>query len=569
MITILLSSLHGREGQIIQTAFEQFGYEIIDITFNFENYLKCLKVNPDIILIDITEKCEQEIKLIQNIKNHPSHSKMILLGYGPSEMELRSHSFKKDLFDFYFPRPLKFSDILRKIKELKPSEVDKIEANIQAIHEQSDVEVIRDSRILPSTKLGMIVQHATKILAFPFTLPRILAITNDPGSGAGELARMIETDPVVAAKILKTANTIFYSARDHRVTKMRDAIVRIGFEETKRVVICIEVMKLFENRQRNYGFDRKLFWLHSIAVATATEVLFSKGDYKQLAEHAFLAGLLHDLGTIILDEFLPEIFAEALEKTLSNSGCFSAVFGEEYGFFPSMITKSFMEEWNFHTIIKEGITFKGILSQKNNSASTAYHLQQVLYVAHIFVKAHQIGRSCDQIIDIIPPDIIKSIGSNIGISPQTVEQIYFKINEMCRLLNLDPSLVKSPRIIPTFDNTQKTLTFLSYPTLSFSPHLEVLKNLKYNVRTVATMEQLLDAGQNQDLLVISLMAESEEVVTECIKSINLVENSTGNCLIITNNVELALRKVNAKHISVIPSEIDARLLCKIINAYMQ
>lgn len=569
MITILLSSLQKREGQIIQTAFEQFGYEIINITLNFENYLKCLKVNPDIILIDITQKCEQEMKLIQNIKKHPSHKEVIILGYGPTDIQARSHSYNEKLFDYYFYRPLKFSKILKKIKDLKPSEVDEIEANIQAIREQSDIEVIRDTRILPSTKLGMIVQHSTKILAFPFTLPKILAITNDPGSGARELAKMVETDPVVSAKVLKTANTIFYSARDHRVIKMRDAIVRIGFEETKRVVLCIEVMKLFENKQRNYGFDRKQFWLHSIAVAIVTEVLFSKGAFKQLSEHAFLAGLLHDLGTIVLDEFLPEIFSEALEKTVSTSGSFSSTFGEEYGFFPAMITKAFMDEWNFHSIIKDSINFKGVTTDKVETSSMENQLQQALLVAHIFVKSHQIGRSCDQVIDIIPPQILKNISLNSTISQATIEQIYFKINEMCRLLNLDPSIVRKQTTTTISREVEQTITFFAYPGLSFSPHLEVVKLLEYNVRIIVSTEQLEAIGQTQNLLIIWLNTLDEENISDFLSSIDFENTVNGNCLIITKNVELVMRKVNAQHTSVIPSEIDARLLSKVIHAYMK
>lgn len=568
MITILLSSLHPREGQIIQTAFEQFGYEIVDVTLNFENYLKCLKVKPTIFLIDIVNQCEKEMKIIQSIRNQPTHKDLIFLGFGPKDIAQNSIAFKDSLLDHYFARPLKFSEILKHIKKMLPSEADEIEANVQAIREQTDVDVIRDIKILPSTKLKMIVQHSSQFLAFPFTLPKILAITNDPGSGAAELAKMIETDPVVSAKILKTANTIFYSARDHRVTKMRDAIVRIGFNETKRVIICIETMKLFEDKQRNFGFNRKLFWVHSIGVAITTELLFTKGEYRQLAEHAFLAGLLHDLGTIVLDEFLPEIFCDALEKTASVSADFSTVFGEEFGFFPYMIAKAFMEEWNFHKLITEGINYKNVVSVNDINSSTEVHLQKALYLAHMLVKSHLIGRSCDQVINEVPNHILEELKLPQGITSQMIDQIYFKVNELCRFLNIEP-IQHRPEEVTVVSDDRPVIYYFSNPGELFSPHLQHLSILPINVRRVTSLESLLQRKDEASLVVLSLDDSSDESISELLSSAEFFALSEQNCLLISSRVEYVLPKVATPHTSVIPREIDARLYGRIITAYCE
>lgn len=564
MINIIVSSSRIKETHIIHTAFEQYGYNIVSMELNYENYLKCIQIKPDIFLINIPYACEQEMKLIKTIQRMPN-SKLVIIGYGPGDITLKSRFFDRRLLTEYLTRPLKFSLLLEIIKDKFPQRVEEIEANQNALDEPADYNALKDKKLPQSVKLHIIVQHASHFIAFPFTLPKVLAITSDPMSGAGELAKTIETDPVIASQVLKTANTIFYAPSDHRITKMRDAIVRIGFNETKRLALCIEVMKLFENKQRSFGFNRTQFWLHSIATAVAVELIFGRGDFKQLSEHAFLTGLLHDFGTIVLDEFIPDIFCEVLEKTVSTSGEFSDQFEQLMGFPPSQIPQEFMRQWNFHNLIIEGMRFK--TAPITDNQSTEQRLRQALLLAHSLVKSLQIGRSCDLFINAVPSEIPEELGFMTGIPNSLIDKLYFKVRELCSFLKLAPEMVHNRYMENATSTDNPEICYFSVGKELFSPHYICIAAKPIPSRKVGALSYLKNVKSNPTLLVISLDDTSEESALAFLNSEEFNELTVGNILLITEHITAVREAVKRDQTAVIPRGVDARLFSKVLLAY--
>jgi len=149
------------------------------------------------------------------------------------------------------------------------------------------------------------------------TLPEIVQkvqriVFSDDGSAQG-LAKIIEQDPSLSAKILQVANSGFYAAGG-RITSVPMAVTRVGFNEIGQIVIAASIIKNFSNSSSL--LDYKQFWRHALtaahmAVTTAqiSRAVFSQEDRDVL----YLSGLLHDIGILIYDQFFHEEFEEILK----------------------------------------------------------------------------------------------------------------------------------------------------------------------------------------------------------------------------------------------------------------
>jgi len=140
-------------------------------------------------------------------------------------------------------------------------------------------------------------------------------------SDAGSVARMVETDPAISAKLLKAANSARFAGRAS-IGKIEDAVVRLGMRTTHHLVVTFALRELFRSpsqRMRDYMHD---LWEHSCRVGALSHVLAKKvGGFD--AEFALLAGLVHDVGSLAVLAYASEVPADELdpadlESTVQN-----------------------------------------------------------------------------------------------------------------------------------------------------------------------------------------------------------------------------------------------------------
>src|SRR6185295_7476712 len=162
-----------------------------------------------------------------------------------------------------------------------------------------------------SAELAKRVKRITDSLISLPTLPTVIAkmleLVDNPKTSASSLANLISRDQVLTAKILKLANSSFY-AFPRQIATVKLALVVLGFENVKEMALSLSVLNSFKGENNKY-FDTSLFWQHSIAVGAATRMLARETCYR-LAGEAFVAGLLHDIGKIVLNQYLPKEFGQ-------------------------------------------------------------------------------------------------------------------------------------------------------------------------------------------------------------------------------------------------------------------
>ncbi|MBN1257672.1 MAG: HDOD domain-containing protein [Planctomycetes bacterium] len=157
--------------------------------------------------------------------------------------------------------------------------------------------------------LESIIKCIDNLPTMPQVLTALLGILDDPKSSATDINEIMSRDPVLVARILKVVNSAFY-ALPNRVSSISQAIVILGFNTVKSLAISTTMIDIFSNRDERFSYEK--FWSHSVGCGTIA-MLLSKKHPGINADTAFVAGLMHDIGKLVLDQYVPDDFKGILE----------------------------------------------------------------------------------------------------------------------------------------------------------------------------------------------------------------------------------------------------------------
>lgn len=156
------------------------------------------------------------------------------------------------------------------------------------------------------------------IPAFSNSVARVLQLSSDLNCSARELLEVVSTDPVLTMKILRLVNSAYFG-RSKRVTSLHQAMVTLGLNTLKNTALSLAMLGVLPKKSRS-GFDIDALWVHSLAASLAARRLaLHLGLGRGEAEDCFVAGLLHDVGKLVLAQFRPNEFAQALEQAAKNN----------------------------------------------------------------------------------------------------------------------------------------------------------------------------------------------------------------------------------------------------------
>jgi len=144
----------------------------------------------------------------------------------------------------------------------------------------------------------------------PAVAARVMAMADDDKTSALELAQVLSADQALTAKLIKISNGAYYGFA-RRVSTVREAVLVLGFKQVRQVAVGASILNSFKGPRRDDVFDLDLFWGHSVAVAIAAELLAKKTRASK-PEDAFTAGILHDIGRLVLRQAMPDQFRAAV-----------------------------------------------------------------------------------------------------------------------------------------------------------------------------------------------------------------------------------------------------------------
>ncbi len=156
-----------------------------------------------------------------------------------------------------------------------------------------------------------------KLPAFSPTVVRLSSLVSDPESGPGEFEAVVQPDMALTANLLRMANSAYFGL-SRRIGSAREAITLLGVRRVFELGAMAAVDAVVPDTLPGYGIDASVFWCHAVAVAVIAERLAKE---RKLATPTltFTAGLLHDVGKLVISSFLAE-HIEALRSELAAGG---------------------------------------------------------------------------------------------------------------------------------------------------------------------------------------------------------------------------------------------------------
>jgi putative nucleotidyltransferase with HDIG domain len=166
---------------------------------------------------------------------------------------------------------------------------------------------------LPQATLDRILSSIQSLPPLPATTGLVLRLTDDPESTISDVAQAISGDQALAASILKLANSAYYGF-SRRIGSIQEGIVLLGFAAVRSLTFASAAKGLLGRQLEGYMLEAGELWRHSLGCATAARIIAKRTRYPR-AENAFVAGLLHDIGKVVLNLYVHEQYVDIVELT--------------------------------------------------------------------------------------------------------------------------------------------------------------------------------------------------------------------------------------------------------------
>ncbi|UCD63887.1 MAG: HDOD domain-containing protein [Candidatus Zixiibacteriota bacterium] len=195
-----------------------------------------------------------------------------------------------------------------------------------------------------------ILEDHKELASLPQTLAEVIRVTRDDTSSAQDLAEVLGRDPALTAKVLRVVNSPYYGA-GREITTLTQAVVMLGLRTVSALALSTSIYDITGKWQSS--IDRIRFWRHSLEVAIASRLIAEAVRYPR-PEEAFVSGLLHDLGLLVLEKSFKDRY-ESIWR--------SAVCGEElvdmeentWGTNHARIGQFLLDQWGIPSLISEAV----------------------------------------------------------------------------------------------------------------------------------------------------------------------------------------------------------------------
>ena len=232
------------------------------------------------------------------------------------------------------------------------------------------------------SRVEQIVSNIKNLPTPPIVFNQIQKVINKETASAGDVAKILAEDPSMSAKVLKMTNSAFYGL-SREIDSVKQAVMIIGFDAVKNLVLSASVMGMFSGDKIDPEFQER-FWRHSLATALAgrlcAKTIRSRGMFDP--DTVFSAGLLHDIGKLVIACFMQDEFLavkEILENDESKDEATAEL--EVLGFSQEQIGAALAQLWNLSDGLVDAIAFHHVPQKSSVDNSMAYLVHVANFVA--------------------------------------------------------------------------------------------------------------------------------------------------------------------------------------------
>lgn len=265
---------------------------------------------------------------------------------------------------------------------------------------------------MKSTRLRHLIQGLDDLPTLPRTVLRITELINNPTSSARDLARVITDDQVLTARLLRLVNSSFYGF-PQKITTVTAAIVLIGFEPIRHLLLSTSIFDLFSGERVFKGLRERL-WDHSLACALGAKAIGQRIRHDKV-EELFVCALLHDIGKIVAMHTLGSEYGAVVAAARDEHLLLLEAEARLLPFTHPEIGGLLAEKWNLPPMVAEAIQF-----HHAPEASPSHGLETaVVHVADIFSRAAGLGTGGDARV----PALLPAAWDLVGLCLEDIEPL--------------------------------------------------------------------------------------------------------------------------------------------------
>ncbi|MDR4508673.1 MAG: GGDEF domain-containing protein [Candidatus Brocadiaceae bacterium] len=309
--------------------------------------------------------------------------------------------------------------------------------------------------------LNRVLKSAT-VSTLPSIASKLISITSNEETSSSDIANLILKDASLSTKILKIANSAFYSF-PYKISTVHQAISSIGINSIRSLVLSFSFLSMKNNNKKDL-FDYEKFWEQSLSTAVAAKLIMARIGTKN-PEEIFIAGLLQDIGELILARSFPEQYHQVLSCVSNGEQDIIKLEQEIIGADHTFIGYEITTNWNFPNGLKIPIlyhhcpeTYKG----NDKKLKTAIN---VIYLS-LLIKNIMYSNKPREYHQKFLNDSKKMLGFSDDVTSKILDNVSSEINQTASFFELNIKNQKSIEEILHEANVALSIINLSYEQMN-------------------------------------------------------------------------------------------------------
>lgn len=273
------------------------------------------------------------------------------------------------------------------------------------------------------------IEQITNLPTLPAIVTRVMHIVNDPSSSASDVAFVVGQDLALSAKILRLSNSAFYGV-PRTITSINNAVVILGLKVINTIVLSLTVFDLFPHEKKSSLFNRTAFWRHSTSCALMCRFLAEKMRKFVLfnAEEAFCAGLLHDIGKVVMEQYLHEDFHKALKHAKQRKLPLFEAEQETLGYAHTDVAQWLTSGWQLPVQLQLPLVY-------HHDPQHATECADIIALCHYAdFLCYELKLTIDE--DYTPPPLNRASADLLELAPQDIEDLTARLSTELERVNV-------------------------------------------------------------------------------------------------------------------------------------
>jgi putative nucleotidyltransferase with HDIG domain len=236
-------------------------------------------------------------------------------------------------------------------------------------------------------------------------------VIEDPMASSENIAEVVNTSPSLTANLLRIVNSPLYGF-PNKVDKVSRAVTLIGTKEISSLALGIMMLTVFENIPPDI-LDMHSFLKHSLACGVISRILAAKKNLKE-TEQILVAGLLHDIGRLVVYAYFPELARKLLSRALVSDQILHREEQSYLGCQHTDVAKYLLQKWKLPSNIENNV-----VHHHNPSAAENHEQATIIHLADIIVNGLGFGTSGARLV----PPLDTESWNNLELSPNCFESV--------------------------------------------------------------------------------------------------------------------------------------------------